>query len=63
MAGRRDSFLARFAFADPSRHGSSGGSSMGKPARNATEADRQGWEKSDRTNGFSRSARRGRRRS
>ncbi|MFB6984420.1 hypothetical protein [Streptomyces sp. NPDC056304] len=63
MPKERGSFRARFTFADPSRHGSGGGNSMGTPARNATEADRQGWKNSDRSGGFSRSGRRGRRRS
>ena len=51
-----------FLFSDRSRHGSSGGNSMGKPHKNATAADREGWKKYDRTGGF-RAGRKGRRQS
>ncbi|WP_329224254.1 hypothetical protein OG352_39785 (plasmid) [Streptomyces sp. NBC_01485] len=50
-----------FIFADPSQHGSNG-DTMGRPARNAREADRQGWANSDRTDGFSRGVESGGRR-
>jgi hypothetical protein len=42
-----------FLFADPSQHGHVE-HKMGKPAKSATEADRQGWANSDATHGFSR---------
>lgn len=50
----------RFSFADRFRHDSSGGNSMGRPAKNAAEADRQGWKRSDETGGFSRRSRKSR---
>ncbi|WP_332756975.1 hypothetical protein [Streptomyces sp. MT206] len=51
----------RFSFADRSRHGSSGGNSMGRPAKSAAEADRQGWKRFDETNGLFGRSRRSRR--
>ncbi|MEU5066643.1 hypothetical protein AB0G95_21725 [Streptomyces virginiae] len=38
-------------FSDRSQHGG-GGDSMGRPHRTATEADREGWTRADRTEGF-----------
>lgn len=48
----RNPDVTRFFFADRSRHGSSGGNSMGRPAKNAAEAHRQAWKRSDETGGF-----------
>ncbi|MEW1616510.1 hypothetical protein [Streptomyces sp. NPDC088744] len=42
-----------FMFADPSQHGGRG-DTMGRPARSAAEADRQGWANWKATDGFSR---------
>lgn len=42
-----------FLWSDVRQHGG-GGDTMGKPAKSATEADRQGWANSDATHGFSR---------
>ncbi|MFD6329206.1 hypothetical protein ACFWGI_06455 [Streptomyces niveus] len=43
---------SRFGFADHSKHGSQGGSSMGRPSRDAAKADRKGWKSDDETGGF-----------
>lgn len=51
-----------FLFSDPTRHGG-GGDSMGRPARTAAEADRQGWANSQSTDGFTRGVEAGGRRS
>jgi hypothetical protein len=42
-----------FLFADPGRHGGRG-NTMGRPARTAAEADRQGWDNWRATDGFTR---------